>query len=323
MSNELHLVGPVGRTCYVHILNSSSQRANITDEIFEAFNASNYSDYDVTVTEQSSSGIYVGDFPTWIAGGRYDVVLFLQDGASPADGDRAIGAQLIDWRGVAGSAGSIPLGSLTGSEMAEYIRRSGWIRDDMDTELYDALTDTILEMDQLFEFGERETETTSTDTITTLGDNAINIESDFGNLISVRLIDGTFSQKLIKTSKALYDILYPAPDQEQDRAFPERFCLFGRQLLIGPPPDKVSYTYTMAYSKRLTSAVDASTDPVPFSAEYREVLKDGTLARLFENVGNTARADRFAGKYGGGLQRITSKERKDRGGAGHVAYNDC
>lgn len=324
MSNELHLVGPTGRTCYVQILNSTSQRANNTSLVLEAFNASNYSQYCVVVMEQGSSGIFVGDFPTWIAGGRYDAILFLQDGASPVNGDRAIGSQSpIDWRGVAGSGGSIPLGILTGSQMAEYIRRGGWVRDDMDTELYDALTDTILEMEQLFDFAERETETTSTDTITTLGDYAIDIEADFGNLISVKVIDGTFSQKLTKTSKSMYDLLYPIPSNDQIRSFPDRFCLFGRQLLIGAPPDKISYQYVMAYSKRLTEAIDASTDPVPFSSDYREVLKDGTLARLFENVGNYDRANRFAGKYSGGLLRITSKERKDRGGAGNVRYNDC
>lgn len=323
MSNELHLVGPTGQMCYVHILNSTSQRANNSTEAFEAFSSGNYTDYDVAVTEQGSSGVFVGDFPDWIAGGRYDAVLFFQAAGAPVNGDRAIGAQSIDWRGVAGSAGATPLGSLTGSEMAEYIRRGGWIRDDMDTGLYDALTDTILEMDQFFDFSERQTETTSTDTITALGDYAINIESDLGNLISVRLIDGTFSRKLIKTSKSLYDILYPNPSNDQMRAFPERFCLFGDQLLIGPAPDRVSYSYTMAFSKRLTTAIDASTDPVPFSADYREVLKDGTLARLFENVGNDNRANRFAAKYAGGLQRIISGERENRGGAGQVAYNDC
>lgn len=323
MSNEFHVVGPTGQTCYFHLFNSASQRANITNEVFEVFSAADYGDYDFPAIEDGSTGVFIGSMPTWAAAGAYDAVLFRQAGASPANGDRAQGAQGYTWRGVGGSVGTIPLGSLTGTQMAEYIRRGGWIRDDMDTELYDALTDTILEMEQLFDFAERQTETISTDTIDTLGDYKIDIEADFGNLISIVLIDGTFSQRLVKTSKALYDILYPNPGDDQVRAFPYRYSLFGRQLLIGPAPDKITYEYRMAYSQRLTTAVDASTDPVPFSAEYREVLKDGTLARLFENVGKTDRADRFAVKYAGGVGRITAKERRDRGGAGYVAYNDC
>ena len=60
-------------------------------------------DYDVAVTEEDSSGHYVGSFDAAaaIGAGTYRVVVYLQAGASPADGDRAIAQGVIEWSGTA------------------------------------------------------------------------------------------------------------------------------------------------------------------------------------------------------------------------------
>ena len=321
MAGEIRAIGPSGRTCYVHIFNSSGQRWNGSE--FEAFASGNYANYDVSTSEDGATGIYRGDFPSGITAGRYDVVLFIQAGASPVNGDKPAGAQSIQWSGSSTTPATTPLGSLTGSEMLAYIRRSGFRRTDMDTEVYEAMTDAVMEMEQLFRFDEREKEQTTTDEISTLGDYQINYESDYGRIISVVLIDGTFSKPLHKISKEVYDLMYPSPTTDTDRGYPEHFALFGGQILIGPAPDSTDYEYRKAYSQRLTDTIDANTDPVPFSAQYREILKDGVLRRLWQNLKKFDLSDQFAEYFNQGMRRAAKLERDNRGAPGFVAYNDC
>ncbi len=59
--------------------------------------------YDVTVPEKGSGGHYVGSFDASgnISAGVYRVTVYLQDGASPADGDLAIARGEIHWDGTA------------------------------------------------------------------------------------------------------------------------------------------------------------------------------------------------------------------------------
>lgn len=320
MAREIRIIGPTGNTAYAHLFNSTTQRWNGT--AFETFSVVNYSTYDISLTEDGSTGIYVADMPASVPAGVYDAVLFLQDGASPANGDLARNAASVDWRGSATAAASIPLGSLSGSEMLAYIVRSGWNRDDMDTELYDALTDTVLEMEQLFRFDEREKETTTTDTISVLGDYKISLESDFGHLVSVVLIDGDTTAPLNRVSKQIFDLLYSTPSSDIDTEYPKNFCIFAGSIYIGPPPDSTSYTYRLTYSQRLTSTINSTTSPVPFSAQYREILKDGTLRRLFKNVKNFDLAEQYRDSFGIGMERAMTRERRNRGGAGFVAYSD-
>lgn len=97
MSNEIHAVGPTGRTCYVHIFDFNGNRWN--GSAFESFSIANYANYDVAVTEDGSTGIYRGNFPSAIAVGNYDIVLYIQAGASPANGDSAVSVQSITWYG--------------------------------------------------------------------------------------------------------------------------------------------------------------------------------------------------------------------------------
>lgn len=321
MSGEIRVIGATGNTGYVHLFNSSGQRWNGSS--FESFNVLNYADYDVSVTEDGATGVYRGDMPSTVPAGSIDVVLFMQDGASPANGDRAVGAQSItDWSGSSSAPASTPLGSLTGLQMKTYIVNSGFKRDDMDSDIYDALTDTIMEMEQAFRFDEREKETTSTDIITAADDNKINLESDMGHLISVTLIDGDTTTPLCRLSKAAFDLLYSTPTSGMDTGYPKHFCVFAGQIQIGPCPDSLGYAYRQAYSQRLTSVIDATTSPVPFSAQYREILKDGAMYRLLKNLKHFDLASYHKNDFGEGMTRAMMRERRNRGGTFNVAYND-
>jgi len=322
MAGEIKVIGPTGRVGDVHLLNSSGQRWN--GSAYETFSAGNYLSYCISVTEDGATGVYRGSVPSTVPAGAIDVILFIRENdLVPANGDRAVGAQSIpDWAGAGTTAASTPLGSLTGSQMLAYIVAAGFKRDDMNDEVYSSLTDTIMEMEQAFRFDEREKETTTTDTVTVLGDYKISLESDFGNLVNVVLIDGDTTEPLNRISKAAYDLLYSTPASDIDTGYPEHFAVFAGQLYIGPPPDSISYQYRLAYSQRLTSTVDASTNPVPFSAQYRELLKDGAMRRLFQNLKQFDMADRFDQYFARGMERAMTRERRNRGGVGFVAYRD-
>lgn len=91
MARRLRAKTQTGFTLYANIINSSSLRWNGTQ--FEVFSDADYADYVITMTEQGSSGIYLASWPAIVTPGNYDVIFYVQDGGSPADGDHIAGSQ--------------------------------------------------------------------------------------------------------------------------------------------------------------------------------------------------------------------------------------
>lgn len=90
-----------GITAYCVIRNSSGQCWNGTG--FEAFNASNWGNYPIALTEDRSgglgSGYYKSAFPSGIVAGKYTESFYQQLGVGPAFGDTNIGSGGIYWNG--------------------------------------------------------------------------------------------------------------------------------------------------------------------------------------------------------------------------------
>jgi len=84
-----------GSTLYAQVRNGTGQVWN--GAAFENYNAGNWNDYDIALTEQGSCGIFVGTFPAGIADGSYTVAVFQQAGGSPAAGDLCLGLQGAPW----------------------------------------------------------------------------------------------------------------------------------------------------------------------------------------------------------------------------------
>lgn len=104
MSNEIHIDYESSKTLYAVRFNSSGQVALSDGSSFENWGANSHDadDYDISLSEVGSGGChYVGDFDASsnISAGRYSVVVFLQAGANPADGDDLIGTGEIVWTG--------------------------------------------------------------------------------------------------------------------------------------------------------------------------------------------------------------------------------
>lgn len=280
MSREIRGVSPSG-TLYARLANPAGLWWNGSS--FEAYSAGNYSNYDISMTEQGNSGVYVADFPTAIVtGGSYEYFVHRQSGGSPAEGDLIIGTGKVDWTGTASVSASS--GAMTASDFLAYILRRGFKRTDKDTEIYEAVTDAIQELRRRFMFDEAEVETTTTDTISVLGDFKIDVESDFGLIQGIILEDDDTATELEIISKAKFDRLYPDQNVTSHRGYPKHATIYAGQIQIGPVPDSIDYVYREAYSRK-AGTITSTTTGVPFTADYRDMLAENVLGRLYSDLG--------------------------------------
>ena len=100
MSNELRGATAPGMTCYAMVLNSAGKFWDTVTETFVSFDTNSYSDYLITMLEQGSTGIYLGDFPVTItSSGTYEYFIKRQSDASPAQDDPIVNTGKLDWTG--------------------------------------------------------------------------------------------------------------------------------------------------------------------------------------------------------------------------------
>jgi hypothetical protein len=322
MSNEINLfLQQSGWTVYVVIQNKSGQFWNTSSEEFESFNASNWADYDVSLTEQGSSGIYLGDFPTAVtAAGTYPYYAYRRVGGTPAQSDTRVGNGSEDWTGTASA--SAASGAMTASDWRDYVLRGGFKRTNMDTEIYEATTDAIQELRRRFDFDEAQVETTTTDTISSLGDFKIEVESDLGLVLGVIIEDGTDGIRLGHISKNLFDERYPDINVTNDRGYPKDFTIYDGHIYIGPIPDQTSYSYRISYSSR-AGTITSTTAAVPFTNLYRDALRDLVNYFLYESLDAFDKANYYRDKFERKFVDMTRRERQNQGKDGFATqYTD-
>jgi hypothetical protein len=201
---------------------------------------------------------------------------------------------------------------MTASDFRAYVLRRGFIRTDKDTELYEAMTDAIQELRRLFKFDEAEAETTTTDTISVLGDFKLTLETDFGMLVGIVIEDSDIGAPLQQVTKREFDELYSSINVETDKGYPLHFCIYAGQIYIGPIPDSVSYSYRISYSKR-AGTITSSTTSVPFTDLYRDVLADNVLGRLYDDLEEFDKANRYRQKFIEGFEGMKRRERLNSG----------
>jgi hypothetical protein len=321
MSREIRGAAGSGNTLYARVINRSGLWWN--GAAFEAYAAGHYANYAIQMTEQGASGVYVADMPAGIlTAGTYEYYVHLQGAGAPAEGDQVINTGRIDWTGTAVVTASAA--AMSGSDFRDYIVDSkGFKRTDKDDELYDAITDAIQFMRRRFEFDEAETEVTSTDSITVLGDFKLDIESDLGLLLGVVLEDGSIATPLDRIPKKRFDELYPDANVTSSRGYPRHYCVYAGQIRVGPIPDKTSYAYRLSYSKR-AGAITSSTAGVPFTDLYRDVLAEKVLELLYEMMEEYDRADRKAQRFEALWADAVRRERRNSGtGTFAMRAADC
>lgn len=324
MSGELRIAYASGASVYGHVLNVSSQRWN--GSAFETYVSGNYPTYTNITTEQGSSGVYVGDFPVGVGdAGEYEIIFYLQEGASPAEGDPVTGTGTINWDGDSISAEEdVAEGEATGLDWEAYVLRV-FKRTDKQAELFDATNAAIAEIRRKFTTQRDEKETATTDTIATLGEYRLDLESDFGLAVSdVFIRDEGDGRHLTAISKQRYDQLYGIwGTSTSGRGTPEHYCLFGGQILLGPVPDRTDYTYVVSYGRGNLAPITIASLAVPYTTEdYKEILRDGTLWRLYKLIGNDDQAGAYKAFWDNGLDQMANRERRNRRETIVVAYHD-
>jgi hypothetical protein len=206
-----------------------------------------------------------------------------------------------------------------------------FIRTDKTTQLYEATTDTIALMRIKFNADNYKEEAYLAG-ISTSGDYKLGVPTDFGQIIGLVRVTETDSDQdypnLNKISKLEFDERYPdsvlTSASSKNLGVPRDFCVYAQQILIGPVPDKTTYRYYINYTTEDATDVDASTDPVPFTAElrHRNVLRNGVLFELNDGLENFEEASYYKSLFLDGLNDIILQEARNTDSGGlSVRYN--
>lgn len=202
---------------------------------------------------------------------------------------------------------------MTGSDFRAYVLRKGFKRTDKDTELYEATTDAVQELRRRFMFDEAEKEITTTDTISVAGEYQFANESDFGLISGVIVEDGDIGIPLIKISKAEFDQRYPSINVDTTlTGFPKYFTVYAANIYVAPRPDKLTYVFRVSYSSS-GGTVISSTDPVPFTDVYRDILCDLVLSQLYDGLDEADKSNFYRQKFETGFAHARRRERLNSG----------
>lgn len=196
---------------------------------------------------------------------------------------------------------------MTGAEMLAYVK-STFKRTDKDSEIYQAMLDTI--MDMRLRFHSEDFKYESYASIANIGDYKMTLPDDFAHLIGEISIEDTETDEsygtLHKISKSRYDELYPFRTTTNNRftGVPIHFCLYGRELFVGPCVDKETYRFQVNYTTEDATEITASTVDVAFSRRHRKTLRYGIMKELYLGLENYQEADIWSNLYEADLIKI-------------------
>lgn len=218
---------------------------------------------------------------------------------------------------------------MTGSQWITYVLVK-CKRPDKTSEILDATTDIIADMRMQF-YSEDYKEEAYLAGISTLGEYRLPLPVDFGHLIGdVSITDQdtqTAYPPLIKLSKEKYDEIYTRRSLDSDNQYqsiPLHYCIFARQIYLGPVPNKITYRYQINYTTEAGQVITSSSTSVPFSDQvpHRNVLRAGVLKDIHEGMENFQEAQYWEGEYNKGLSKIIASETVDVQDDGNVEYCD-
>lgn len=137
-------------------------------------------------------------------------------------------------------------------------------------------------------------------------------------------------------TKEQYDAMYPNPNRTSptDVGAPKVYCVFSRSILLGPLPDAASVTrgglLEINWAKKPTT-LSADADTHELGSEWDQVLKWGTLERVYAGMGMLEEANYWASLYRdatsaplGLAKKLLDAEqnREQKDAVGQIAVND-
>jgi len=207
-----------------------------------------------------------------------------------------------------------------------YVKRT-FKRDDKDTEIYEALNDTIKDILGRHQFADYNFQSWVN---TTLGQEDYTLPATLLHLRHpIRLIEGFATNNSGKTlkfyTKEEYDELEPNPNRVNPASGePTGYAVYSNQILLYPIPDKATYIIEINWGEGHTDVeLDSDSDEHRFGTHWDEVLKWGTLFRLFAGVGLYEEGEYWRklyegteyGRNGGAVGRMIARE-SDKAAAG-------
>jgi len=198
---------------------------------------------------------------------------------------------------------------MTGLEFYNYILRV-FKRTDKSTEIYEAITDTIMEIKLLYAFEDFKEET-YTGGVSALGKYKIALPDDFGHLLgTILLIDDNGNEHaLIRRTKETFDRLYPNPNSSNvNKGMPADCCIFSGQILLGVVPDSTDYSYQFSYSTEEATQIVAGTTSVPFTERYRWIIRAKVLEMLYFGLGFDNEAAKWQNKAMEGVSLMVAND---------------
>ena len=83
-NTEMLMIGPISQTRYFHL---RQQGSRWNGSAMEAYNASHWGNYSLSAADSSTVGEYTAITPVALPAGMYDVLGYIQSGASPDPSD--------------------------------------------------------------------------------------------------------------------------------------------------------------------------------------------------------------------------------------------
>lgn len=216
---------------------------------------------------------------------------------------------------------------MTGAETLTYIK-SILKRTDKDAEVYESITDVI--MDMRLRFHSEDFKAISSNlAITTIGDHSVALPSDFGHLIGDPVLrDNAADQEYnppkkisIQTYFDKYGATYNTAVGNRLTGTPIEYCIYGGNILVGPAVDKTSYVLKIAYTTENETAVTSVTANVPFTDRYRKTVRYGVLREMYLLLENYQEAEVWGNLYESDLQKIVNNDQSNVRDDMMIAYN--
>ena len=171
-------------------------------------------------------------------------------------------------------------------EFLSYVKRI-FKRTDKDTEIYEALNETIQDIGRRRPLGDYKFQSWVPCVV---GQEDYPLPSNLLQLMHpIRLLEGNSTTDsgypLHFLSKEEYDIVEPNPNRTSpSTGKPWAYTIFSDSILLTDPPDSANYLIEISWGKIPTS-LDSDSDVHSLTENWDEVIKWGTLWRLFAGVG--------------------------------------
>jgi len=202
---------------------------------------------------------------------------------------------------------------MTRLEFLTYIT-SVFKRTDKNTEIYQALNDTIKDIaarhpSEAYSF--------QSWVPTVDGQEDYPLPTDLLHLAHpIRCLEGSATnddgKALVKLTKEEYDVIEPNPNRTSpDTGEPWAYTIFSNAILLTDIPDDQGWILEINWGKIPTS-LDDDGDTSSFKSTWDEILQWGSLWRLFAGIGMYDEANYWEQKYEDPLKGIPKMVRQDK-----------